>query len=553
MPQDGREENPAASENPISEAGNPRIPDHELIRCVGSGAFGEVWLASATSLPGSYRAVKIVRRDSLRGDGFAREFRGIQKFEPISRSHPNLVNILHVGENAKEGYFFYVMELADCAFPASDPEAITTADAVLDRSPARWKHPVNPLTYQAKTLQAELKLRGRLPFEECLEIAISLAAGLAHLHRHSLIHRDIKPANIIFVHGTAKLADIGLVADTESASTFVGTAGYIPPEGPGAPQADIYSLGKVLYEMATGLDRGRFPQLPDDWMDRGEKESLLGFNQIILRACEFDASNRYQSAEQLGDDLRRLRHGLAPTSQTPARERKLLWALGIAAALALLVSGGFVFHKFAAGLQGTAAGQPHSDRADEKQTTSGFKALFNGKDLTGWSAPGNNWAGSEGSLTRVGSGGDITYEDEQLPNDFDLQFEWKVAAGGDSGILYRPGRVEYQILDNAGSPLGSDRRTWAGSLFDYSSQPGSHAKSAGEWNSGRVMCEGDRIRHYLNGALVLDTRYTQPEWDEDRKRLRDKYNTDLAARGGFLVLRDETGQVWFRNIRLKAL
>ena len=56
-----------------------------------------------------------------------------------------------------------------------------------------------------------------------------------------------------------KLADIGLVADVSEARSFVGTEGYIPPEGPGTPQADLYSLGKVLYEISTGKDRQDFP------------------------------------------------------------------------------------------------------------------------------------------------------------------------------------------------------------------------------------------------------------------------------------------------------
>ena len=82
------------------------------------------------------------------------------------------------------------------------------------------------------------------------------------MHRHGLVHRDIKPSNIIFVNGIPKLADIGLVARAEATLSLVGTEGYLPPEGPGTAQADIFSLGKVLYEMATGRDRQEFPELP---------------------------------------------------------------------------------------------------------------------------------------------------------------------------------------------------------------------------------------------------------------------------------------------------
>src|SRR6266478_7403487 len=88
----------------------PQIPDHELLRRIGGGSYGEVWLAR--SVMGTYRAVKIVYRDSFDTERpFLREFNGIRKFEPISRSHESQVDILQVGKG--EGYFYYVMELAD--------------------------------------------------------------------------------------------------------------------------------------------------------------------------------------------------------------------------------------------------------------------------------------------------------------------------------------------------------------------------------------------------------------------------------------------------------
>src|SRR5439155_10725102 len=90
----------------------PTIPDHELIRRIGSGSYGEVWLAR--SVMGTFRAVKIVYRKSFdHGRPFEREFKGIQKYEPISRTHDGLIDILQIGRNDEAGYFYYVMELAD--------------------------------------------------------------------------------------------------------------------------------------------------------------------------------------------------------------------------------------------------------------------------------------------------------------------------------------------------------------------------------------------------------------------------------------------------------
>ena len=97
----------------------PGILDHELVRCIGRGSYGEVWLAR--NVMGPWRAVKIVYRRSFDHDRpFERELEGIRRFEPISRSHPSQLNVLHVGRNDAAGCFYYVMELAD---PVEPPEA----------------------------------------------------------------------------------------------------------------------------------------------------------------------------------------------------------------------------------------------------------------------------------------------------------------------------------------------------------------------------------------------------------------------------------------------
>ena len=88
----------------------PPIPDHELLRLIGRGSYGQVWLAR--NRLGTLRAVKIVSRETFEDrKPFEREFKGIQRFEPVSRAHEGVVDILQVG--GTDEYFYYVMELAD--------------------------------------------------------------------------------------------------------------------------------------------------------------------------------------------------------------------------------------------------------------------------------------------------------------------------------------------------------------------------------------------------------------------------------------------------------
>jgi serine/threonine protein kinase len=272
-----------------SPAGGPRaspdIPDHQLIRCIGSGSYGEVWLAR--NVMGNYRAVKIVYRKTFENDRpFEREFNGIQKFEPISRSDDSQVDILHVGRN--QDYFYYVMELAD------------------DQTRGQQ---IDPASYAAKTLWTEMNQRGRLPFAECLEIGLALTAALEHLHKNGLVHRDVKPSNVIFVNGVPKLADIGLVTDSAATMSYVGTEGFLPPEGPGTAQADIYSLGKVLYEISTGKDRKAFPEPPTLLGEFADREEFLEFSEVTKRACANNPQDRYPSIAAMRADLMLLKVG----------------------------------------------------------------------------------------------------------------------------------------------------------------------------------------------------------------------------------------------------
>jgi serine/threonine protein kinase len=316
-------ENPAAIQTKAQpDRGNsrpPRVPDHELLRCIGRGSYGEVWLAR--NVMGTYRAVKVVFRDRFDdAKPYEREYNGIQRFEPISRSHDGLMDILQIGRSDEDGYFYYVMELADPAGapPSNGNGSGTGIDA--DR-------------YVPASLSRRNALETRQPVSHCIQVGMVLSSALAYLHRNALIHRDVKPSNIIMIGGVPKLADIGLVTGVSESFSYVGTEGFIPPEGPNSPQADIYSLGKVLYELAMGKDRLEFPDLPTLLKDSPDRRALLELNAVLVKACDADPRRRYASAEEMHRDLVLIQQGKSVRRKRTA-ERRLRWTSVVAVGVA---------------------------------------------------------------------------------------------------------------------------------------------------------------------------------------------------------------------------
>jgi serine/threonine protein kinase/WD40 repeat protein len=307
----------------------PAVPDHELLHRIGRGAYGEVWLAR--NALGTLRAVKIIYRGSFDDERpYLREFHGILRYEPISRSHPALVAVLHVGRNDAAGCFYYVMELADNG-NKTPVVGRSGAEASAGGAPELRNYRAS---YVPRTLRSDLCTRHRLSPLETAQLGMRLAGGIAHLHAQGLVHRDIKPSNVIFVGGQPKLADIGLVTSSGDSFSFVGTEGFVPPEGPGTPQADLYALGKLLYEAVTGQDRLDFPQLPPGLSNSAEAEGILELNEVITRACLPSPNERYAGASEMEADLNLLVAGrsLRAAHRT---EHHLRWFKRLAAATCL--------------------------------------------------------------------------------------------------------------------------------------------------------------------------------------------------------------------------
>ncbi|MBN2292270.1 MAG: serine/threonine protein kinase [Pirellulales bacterium] len=292
----------------------PQVSDFDLIRVIGEGGFGRVWLAK-NQATGRLRAVKVI---PLRGDGkpggadpAGREICSITRLEAnLGRQHPNLLNIHHVGKTPE--HLFYVMDLADNVDgkPGSDD-----AD------------------YRPSSLQGRLE-KGPLSADECLQYTRQLLAGLAFLHRSGMVHRDVKPANCLFLGGELKLADFGLLTEAGPQVSRVGTQTYMPPDGHMDARADVYAAGLVIYEMLSGLPAGNFPRLGERAREIVADPVLDVLMKLALRACEPDPSKRFTDAQNMLDELEAdlLR---ATTGRSRAPHRTILAATVAALVLCL--------------------------------------------------------------------------------------------------------------------------------------------------------------------------------------------------------------------------
>ncbi|MGQ0803028.1 MAG: Stk1 family PASTA domain-containing Ser/Thr kinase [Actinomycetota bacterium] len=282
----------------MTQVANSFSNRYEIKRGIARGGMAQVYLARDQLLDRPV-AVKVLFPEFARDPSFVERFRR-EAQAAANLSHPNIVAIYDWGQ--ERGTYFIVMEYIE-----------------------------------GRSLRDLIQADGPLAPAKAAEIGAEIAEALAFAHRSGVVHRDIKPGNVLLTEtGRVKVTDFGIAratqADTKEALTqtgaVMGTATYFSPEqAQGLPvdgRSDVYSLGVVLYEMLSGEPpfSGDTPVAVAYKHVREEPPALSeqvptvphDLERIVLSAMSKDLDTRYQSADDLRDDLVRFGRGKAPSA-----------------------------------------------------------------------------------------------------------------------------------------------------------------------------------------------------------------------------------------------
>jgi hypothetical protein len=217
--------------------------------------------------------------------------------------------------------------------------------------------------------------------------------------------------------------------------------------------------------------------------------------------------------------------------------------------------------------------EPVHNTLTEQQKAEGWKLLFNGQNLNGWKfykgADGTkNWDVVDGTLHTKSdsvSSADIMTVDKY--ENFDLMFDFKVSQHANSGVMYRVTEEfnepylsgpEFQVMDVNGwpDPLTDAQKT--GSNYDMNAAPQDNVKPAGEWNTGRIVVNGDHVEHYVNGTKVVEYDFNSDDWKKRKAASKWKDAKGYGmTKSGHIDLQSHKdkhgGEVWYRNIMIRTL
>jgi eukaryotic-like serine/threonine-protein kinase len=295
---------------------------YRIIRKLGSGGMANVYLAEDEEL-GRRVAIKILNDRHASDDQFVERFRREAK-NAAGLSHPNIVSIYDRGE--AEGTYYIAMEYLE-----------------------------------GRSLKERIVADGPLPIRDAIEVARQILRAIGFAHRRGIVHRDIKPHNVLLVQDGSgderfKVTDFGISRTTASqmteAGSIVGTAQYLSPEqARGAPvdqRSDVYSVGIVLYELLTGKlpftgatpleiamkHLSEVPKPPSEL----RTEVPADLDMVVLRALAKDPADRFESAEEMEQELARVAGGGTVTSETAEAATAVLAGAGLAETAPTMIS-----------------------------------------------------------------------------------------------------------------------------------------------------------------------------------------------------------------------
>src|SRR6058998_1404392 len=285
---------------------------YRIIRKLGAGGMANVYLAEDQEL-GRRVAIKILDDRHAADNSFIDRFRREAK-NAAGLSHPNIVSIYDRGDS--EGTYYIAMEYLS-----------------------------------GRSLKELIVSRGPTPVRIAIDYTCQILAAIGYAHRHGIVHRDIKPHNVLVSpEGRLKVTDFGIARSGASQMTevgsIIGTAQYLSPEqARGSPvdqTSDLYSVGVVLYEMLTG----QVPFTGDTPLEIAMKhlsevpkppselrpEVPHDLDLVVVRALAKDPADRYQSAEEMSADLKRILDGLPVGEETSNAATAVLSGSGVLAA-----------------------------------------------------------------------------------------------------------------------------------------------------------------------------------------------------------------------------
>lgn len=213
---------------------------------------------------------------------------------------------------------------------------------------------------------------------------------------------------------------------------------------------------------------------------------------------------------------------------------------------------------------------PKVDASQEVEAN--VTALFDGTNLDHWRGYANEaiaegWKITEdGSLMLDaeggrGSGGDLVTRESY--DNFVLTFDWKVSEGGNSGVMYNVGLgdkapyltgPEYQVLDDAVHRDGRIAKQAAGSLYALYEAEGKQLNEVGQWNSAKIVLNGNNVQHWLNDVKVVDVELHSEDWDQQVAASKfAKWEKFASQDAGHIVFQDHGDRVWYRNINIQTI